>query len=78
MSWSQNLQGGLPPRFRPHPHWGSVARLDLNESPFPPEPDELRAMQQSLVRLDLNRYPDSDATALREALAEEPGVRENP
>jgi histidinol-phosphate aminotransferase len=69
MTWSQNLQGGLPPHFSPRPHRDSVARLDLNECPFPPEPDELRAMQSSLLGLELNRYPDSSATALREVLA---------
>jgi histidinol-phosphate aminotransferase len=69
MSWRQRLQDGLPPPFRPRPHRAAVARLDLNESPFPPEGDELRAMQQALVGLELNRYPDNDATALREALA---------
>jgi histidinol-phosphate aminotransferase len=74
VSWREHLQDGLPPRLRPRGHEGSVARLDLNESPFPPDADELRALQHALIGLELNRYPDNRATAVRAALARRWGV----
>src|SRR3989442_1449803 len=49
-----------------------VARLDSNEGPWPPFPDAIQAMQRSM--LGLNRYPDSSARALKDALAEQAGV----
>jgi histidinol-phosphate aminotransferase len=45
-------------------------RLNTNESPLPPPEAWLRAFRDGLADLDFNRYPDRDATRLREALAE--------
>jgi len=43
-------------------------RLDANESPFP---HTLKALgQNSLSTIELNRYPDPDATELKQALAQ--------
>lgn len=45
-------------------------RLNTNESPLPP-PDAWRdAFAAELSRVDWHRYPDREATALREAIAE--------
>jgi histidinol-phosphate aminotransferase len=74
VSWREHLQPGLPPRLGPPRRDARIARLDLNEGPFPPEADELRAIQRALTGLELNRYPDNDATALRAALAGRWGV----
>ena len=47
----------------------SVVKLNTNENPYPPSP----AVAKTLAKFDLERlrrYPDPDATALREALAQ--------
>jgi histidinol-phosphate aminotransferase len=49
-------------------------RLNTNESPLPPPEAWLQAFQSELAGLDLNRYPDREATALRQALADSHGV----
>jgi histidinol-phosphate aminotransferase len=45
-----------------------VVKLASNEGPFPPFPAALEALKRSAV--ELNRYPDGGAYALRAALAE--------
>jgi histidinol-phosphate aminotransferase len=49
-------------------------RLNTNESPLAPPTEWLEAFRDELGRLDLHRYPDRQATALREALADSHGV----
>ncbi|MCX6431818.1 MAG: histidinol-phosphate transaminase [Actinobacteria bacterium] len=63
------------------PQLDVAARLNVNENPFP-LPDDLAAAMGVAVAaaaVDLNRYPDRDATRLRQALADyiadESGVR---
>jgi len=54
---------------------GNIAQLASNESPFPPHPKVVEAIQATAGAM--NRYPDPDATLLRRRLAEryeaEPG-----
>lgn len=54
---------------------GGIAQLASNESPFPPHPKVIEAIQRTAAAM--NRYPDPDATLLRRRLAEryetEPG-----
>jgi histidinol-phosphate aminotransferase len=50
-----------------------VVKLASNEGPFGPFPSALEAMERAA--LELNRYPDGGAWALRNALAERNGVR---
>jgi histidinol-phosphate aminotransferase len=54
---------------------GEIAQLASNESPFPPHPKVVEAIQRAAKAM--NRYPDPDATLLRRRLAEryetEPG-----
>jgi histidinol-phosphate aminotransferase len=50
-------------------------RLNTNESPLPPPEEWLAALQSELGRIVFNRYPDRDATDLRQALADLHGVR---
>lgn len=45
-------------------------RLNTNETPVAPPDSFTRALAARLSTLDLNRYPDRDAVALRTALAE--------
>ncbi len=50
-----------------------LVKLDANENPYPP-PAELRAhIAEAASGLDLNRYPDPDATRLRALLAARSG-----
>ncbi len=54
---------------------GGIAQLASNESPFPPHPKVIEAIQATAGAM--NRYPDPDATLLRRRIAErfetEPG-----
>jgi histidinol-phosphate aminotransferase len=47
---------------------GNIAQLASNESPFPPHPKVIEAIQATAAAM--NRYPDPDATLLRRRLAE--------
>jgi histidinol-phosphate aminotransferase len=54
---------------------GGIAQLASNESPFPPHPQVVEAIQRAAAAM--NRYPDPGATLLRQRIAEryetEPG-----
>jgi histidinol-phosphate aminotransferase len=50
-------------------------RLNTNESPFPPPAAWVEDLQQALAEMPFHRYPDRAASALREAIAEQHGVR---
>ncbi len=50
-------------------------RLNTNESPLPPPPGWVEAVQLEVGSIGWNRYPDRSATALRAALAGLHGVR---
>jgi histidinol-phosphate aminotransferase len=49
-------------------------RLNTNESPYPPPPAWVGEVVAELERTPFHRYPDREARALREALAELHGV----
>jgi histidinol-phosphate aminotransferase len=49
-------------------------RLNTNESPYPPPPAWREALLEELEATPFHRYPDRQAVALREALAELHGV----
>lgn len=49
-------------------------RLNTNESPYPPPPEWLDALQEELAAIPFNRYPDREARALREGIAALHGV----
>jgi histidinol-phosphate aminotransferase len=49
-----------------------VVKLASNEGPFPPFPAAIEAIEKAT--LELNRYPDGGAYALRSAIAEHHGV----
>jgi len=53
------------------PQLSVPVRLNVNENPFPPSPELVEDIAQSVrqVARDLNRYPDRDALALRRDLA---------
>ena len=50
-------------------------RLNTNESPAPPPATWTEALAEAVRSIDWHRYPDRQARALREALAQHHGVR---
>jgi histidinol-phosphate aminotransferase len=69
-------QAGVPTGQAPEDvAGGGIAQLASNESPFPPHPKVIEAIQSATHAM--NRYPDPDATLLRRRIAErydnEPG-----
>jgi histidinol-phosphate aminotransferase len=62
--------------LRGHPPYGAPQldvpiRLNTNENPYPPPPGLVEDVQRGVLAaaVNLNRYPDREATALRTALA---------
>jgi histidinol-phosphate aminotransferase len=53
------------------PQVPAVASLNTNENPYSPSPALQKAITDAVakVAVDLNRYPDRDATLLRSKLA---------
>jgi len=49
-------------------------RLNTNESPFPPPAEWYDAFAAEMSRVEWHRYPDREATALREGIADLHGV----
>lgn len=79
MSWRDRLRPALwqSAAFRPFDYATAtpgLIRLDSNESPFLPDPEEMRSFQGEIGKLALNRYPDVSGRSLREALAQRWGV----
>lgn len=62
------------PRGYHSPQLDVEVRLNTNESPWPPPAELTARVAEALSRLDLNRYPDRSAAALREAIAARHGV----
>jgi len=54
----------------------NIVKLNTNENPYPPSPAVLNAISQ-VSGDSLRRYPDPDASALRESLASFHGVQPN-
>jgi len=48
---------------------GRLVKLDANENPYPPPPELRGRIAQAAGELELNRYPDPEAGALRSLLA---------
>lgn len=51
-------------------------KLNTNESPFPPSPKVVKAINEDVIN-DLNLYPDPEVGLLRDALAENFGVKKD-
>jgi len=75
MSPHPNLRPDLALRSGYHsPQVDVAVRLNTNESPFPPPPGYLEALSRAVTTLELHRYPDRSATALRSGIARAEGV----
>jgi len=57
------------------PQLDVAVKLNTNESPLPPPAEWLAAVTNELAKIEFNRYPDREATGLRQALADLHGVR---
>jgi len=76
------VSAGLPPiradlvGVEPYgaPQLDVPVRLNTNETPVPPPAGFLEEVARRLPQLELNRYPDREALALREALAARDGL----
>jgi histidinol-phosphate aminotransferase len=60
--------------YAPAPIPAGAVRLDANESPWALSPEARASLMGALARVELHRYPDVRATALREAIAAAEGV----
>jgi len=71
--WSDQIARLEPYVPGEQPRGSGVLKLNTNESPYPPSPRVLEALS-SISDDDLLRYPDPEALALREALADAHGL----
>ncbi len=55
-------------------HITAPVSLHANENPYPPSPELLEELRESLVTLELNRYPDPDGQKLKASLSEKLGT----
>lgn len=56
------------------PHIDCSIKLDGNESPFPLPEDIKKSLSDRLLALEINRYPDPEAHALRDKMARAAGI----
>lgn len=68
MSWQKNLRVVEPYVAGEQPKMEKLIKLNTNENPYGPSPKVIEAMN-SIEMGKLRLYPDSDASALRDALA---------
>ena len=69
MAYESSLaQRLIPYTAGEQPRGGTWIKLNTNENPYPPSPEVAKALEGKADQLRL--YPDMDATALRQAIAE--------
>lgn len=66
--WNPRIASLSPYTPGEQPRIANLIKLNTNELPYPPSPRVVAAIQQELGE-PLRRYPDPEATALREVLA---------
>ena len=71
--WSPLVKTLVPYIPGEQPKVANLIKLNTNENPYPPSPLALQAMQQA-VGEGLRLYPDPDAYALKQAIADYYGV----
>ncbi len=72
--WSERIQNLVPYTPGEQPRDRVFIKLNTNENPYPPSPKVIQAIggvEDSALRL----YPDPEATALRQAIAEYHGLK---
>lgn len=71
--WSARCRGLTPYVPGEQPRGRKFIKLNTNENPYSPSPMVLRAIQQAAA--DLRLYPDPTCLALREAIAQDQGIK---
>lgn len=71
--WSDRARKLVPYVPGEHPQGRKFVKLNTNENPYPPSPKVLEAIRRTATG-DLRLYPDPDASALRQAIAERYGL----
>jgi histidinol-phosphate aminotransferase len=71
--WSPLVRELVPYTPGEQPKVANLIKLNTNENPYPPSPLALNAMQEA-VNESLRLYPDPDASALKQAIANYYGV----
>ena len=71
--WSPLVRELVPYTPGEQPKVANLIKLNTNENPYPPSPLALNAMQAA-VNESLRLYPDPDASALKQAIADYYGV----
>lgn len=75
MGWEDNVRTTTPYTAGEQPRESKIIKLNTNECPYPPSPAVRVAMAELEKNCDrLRLYPDMDATALVQALADDYGV----
>lgn len=74
--WSPEIRGLQPYVPGEQPKINNLLKLNTNESPYPPSPRVVEAVQAVLENSAeaLRLYPDPDATVLKQAIAKQQGV----
>ncbi|MEC7119486.1 MAG: histidinol-phosphate transaminase [Pseudomonadota bacterium] len=75
--WSPLVRDLVPYVAGEQPQIDNLTKLNTNESPFPPSPKVREAIMAALGSDGdcLRLYPDPDATALKQAIAKQQGLR---
>lgn len=73
MSWEDNIRKVVPYVPGEQPKDKNVIKLNTNESPYPPSPMVKKAVD-SIDIDDLRKYPDTQATALVDAISKVYGI----
>jgi histidinol-phosphate aminotransferase len=72
--WSPRIAALEPYVPGEQPRIANLVKLNTNENPFPPSPRVIAAIERAASQ-GLERYPDPESVALREAIAASHGLR---
>lgn len=72
--WSERIKDLVPYTPGEQPKNQVFVKLNTNENPYPPSPKVLKAIEDAAGE-GLRLYPDPEATALRQAIAEYHGLK---
>ena len=75
--WSPRVKGSTPYIPGEQPRAGRYIKLNTNENPYPPSPQVLEAIRRAADE-SLRLYPDPECWRLRQAIAEQNGIRPEP
>ena len=74
MSWEENVRKVVPYIPGEQPKRKDIIKLNTNENPYPPAPGVVKVLEE-IKQEEYSLYPDPDASALRQALADYHGLK---